>query len=483
MSTATQKGNLLEMHSIQKKLPPRNAENTECRRKKISATLGGFGEARRITFSCLAAAYLRWAIFLLAFLTLQCASTQSQRVHLRLTNLAHLNYLYEEVKISGQPMAIIHIYSEYPDYKWVDAGSEGIACVDDAARAAVVYLRHFEVTNDTSSLRRARRLIDFCRYLQAGDGQFYNFIFADHAINRDGRTSVKSFGWWAARGVWAIGAGYRVLHERDPAYAKILQHHLQKTFVHLDTLLQRYPNIDSINGFKVPRWLLYNSAGDATSELVLGLSAYYRATKDPRVKTYLEKLGEAFLSMQLGDEQNFPYGAFLSWQNIWHGWANGQTQALATIAKLAQRRDFLAAAKREAEFFYPYLQKENFPREMQFARDGAQIRAMKIEQYDQIAYALRPMIVGALRVSESAEDHRFAELAADFALWFFGKNAARKPMYDPNTGRGFDGIRSETEINRNAGAESTIEALYSILEIEANPVARRRLYEKIEKNE
>ncbi|NUM78481.1 hypothetical protein HUU40_29325, partial [candidate division KSB1 bacterium] len=120
---------------------------------------------------------------------------------LRLTNLSHLNSLYEEIKIGGQPMAIIHIYSEYPDYKWVDDSDEGIACVDDAARAAVVYLRHFEVTGDTTSLGRARKLIDFCRYLQAEDGLFYNFIFADHSINREGQTSFKSLGWWAARGV------------------------------------------------------------------------------------------------------------------------------------------------------------------------------------------------------------------------------------------------------------------------------------------
>ncbi|MGH7601854.1 MAG: hypothetical protein ACREOI_36290, partial [bacterium] len=389
------------MQKKQENSLPRNAEATEIRRKKNSATLGDFGEVQRITFSCL-----------IVFLTLQCAFAQSERVHLRLTNLAHLNHLYEEVTIDGQLMAIIHIYSEYPDYKWVDAGNEGIACVDDAARAAVVYLRHFEVTGDTSSLRRARRLIDFCRYLQADDGQFYNFIFADRSINRDGRTSFKSFGWWAARGVWAFGEGYRVLHARDPAYAKTLQQHLQKAFVHLDTLLLRYPNIDSINGFKVPRWLLYNSAGDATSELVLGLSAYYRAAKDPAVKTYLEKLGEAFLAMQLGDEQNFPYGAFLSWQNIWHGWANGQTQALAAIGKLLSRDDFIAAAKREAEFFFTYLQKAGFPREIQFSKNGEKIEAAQVQSYEQIAYAFRPMIVGALRAAESTNEQRFAELAA-----------------------------------------------------------------------
>ena len=51
-------------------------------------------------------------------------------------NLAHLNFLVEDIEIAGQPMAITHIYSEYPHYEWVDASGEGIAAVDDAARAA-----------------------------------------------------------------------------------------------------------------------------------------------------------------------------------------------------------------------------------------------------------------------------------------------------------------------------------------------------------
>jgi hypothetical protein len=66
--------------------------------------------------------------------------------------------------------------------------------------------------------------------------------------------------------------------------------------------------------------------------------------------------------------------------------------------------------------------------------------------------------------------------------WFFGNNPAAMQMYDPKTGRGFDGILSATEINRNAGAESTIEALYAILEVEANATARARLLAWLEKH-
>jgi hypothetical protein len=48
-------------------------------------------------------------------------------------------------------------------------------------------------------------------------------------------------------------------------------------------------------------------------------------------------------------------------------------------------------------------------------------------------------------------------------------------MYDPATGRCFDGISDSTRINRNSGAESTIEALYTLLEIEQYPLARKYL--------
>jgi hypothetical protein len=49
-------------------------------------------------------------------------------------------------------------------------------------------------------------------------------------------------------------------------------------------------------------------------------------------------------------------------------------------------------------------------------------------------------------------------------------------MYDPDTGRCFDGLEDGNTINRNAGAESTIEALATILEIEQHPQALRWLF-------
>jgi hypothetical protein len=57
-----------------------------------------------------------------------------------------------------------------------------------------------------------------------------------------------------------------------------------------------------------------------------------------------------------------------------------------------------------------------------------------------------------------------------------GNNPAKTAMYDPKTGRCFDGIIDSTTVNYNSGAESTIEGLYTIIEITNNPIAKQYLF-------
>jgi len=84
--------------------------------------------------------------------------------------------------------------------------------------------------------------------------------------------------------------------------------------------------------------------------------------------------------------------------------------------------------------------------------------------------------VGLIRLHEATGDVRYAKMAGLAASWLTGNNRVGEPMYDPATGRCFDGLEDGNVINRNSGAESTIEALYTILEIEQHPEARRWLF-------
>ena len=389
-------------------------------------------------------------------------------------NLAHLNFLVEDVDIAGQTMAITHIYSEYPRYEWVDASGEGIAAVDDAARAALVYLRDYESTGDAASLDKARRLLNFILYMQAEDGQFYNFIL-DRAgtINKTGNTSFKSSGWWAARAAYALATGSRVLGSVDPEYASRLEQAFQRIRdVWTGEVAAHYGKYDQVHDVQVPAWLIA-SAGDVSSVAVLALAEYDRATdgKDPATRDLLAKLGEGLATYQAGDDRNYPFGWHPDTATSpfsWHAWGSTQTFALARAGQQLDRPEWIASARQEADAFYARL----------LAGEMVNEWGVLPLEFPQIAYGVNSVVQGLVALHQATGDDTYGKLAGLAAGWFYGNNAAGFPMYDPATGRGYDGLlgASSFRVNRNAGAESTIEALMAIQAVHADPVASRYIH-------
>ena len=78
-----------------------------------------------------------------------------------------------------------------------------------------------------------------------------------------------------------------------------------------------------------------------------------------------------------------------------------------------------------------------------------------------------------LTVGSATRRGGLSRLAALTAAWYFGANAAGTPMYDPATGRTFDGVAGDGKVNRNSGAESTIHGLLSMLALDAEPAVTR----------
>jgi len=385
-----------------------------------------------------------------------------------IVNFAHLEHLTEQITMAGDTVDIVHVYANYPDYRWVSAkesGPEGIACVDDAARAAVVYMRDFELHHRQTSLDHARRLLRFVLAMQDPDGQFYNFIYEDHAINTDGKTSFKSFGWWAARGVWSLGHGYRVFKTIDSVFARRLGSAVERSLPHVHALLRKHGQREEEGGFAFPRWLLHESAADATSELLLGLVEYWRAEPSDSLRDAIRRLADGLALMQNGDIGTFPFGLHRSWRTQWHLWGNSQTQVLAMAGRVLGDSAMISSARREADGFYTRLLCEGLFKEMDLRTPDVRT------EFEQIAYGIRPMAVGLIRLYEATGNADYARLAGVSASWLFGNNAAGTAMYDPATGRCYDGIQSSTGINRNSGAESTIEALGTLIELEAYPEA------------
>ncbi len=389
-------------------------------------------------------------------------------------NLAHLNFLVEDVEIAGQPMAITHIYSEYPRYEWVDASGEGIACIDDAARAALVYLEDYDRTHDSASLDKGRRLLNFVLYMQDADGQFYNFI-TDRAgtINKTGNTSYKSSGWWAARAARALAAGSLVLRTVDPAYADRLGEAFQRIRgVWAQEVAGVYGKVSQVHGVNVPAWLI-EGGSDVTSIAVLALLDYDRATggQDGPTRDLLVKLCEALSSYQAGDARNYPFGLHPDSASApfdWHAWGSTQVFALARAGQQLAHPEWVASAQREADDFYTRLLAGSMVAEwgvLPFA-------------YPQIAYGMDSIVQGLIALRKATGNDTYSKLAGLVAAWFYGNNPAGFAMYDPATGRGYDGLLGPTSfrVNRNAGAESTIETLIAIQAVNADPAASRYLH-------
>ncbi len=368
-------------------------------------------------------------------------------------NTAHLEHLSEDVVRGGDTLRIVHIYADAPSYAWIADSDEGAACVDDAARAAVFYLRRYQYTGDETARRAARKLLAFVQYMQADNGLFYNFVWDNTLrINREHPNSVADeFGWWAARAVWALGEGARILENSDPALSRQYAGAIRRTYPYLDALLARYGETVEQNGFTFPAWLVAESAGDATGELLLGLAALQKAYPDNALQQRIDRFADGIERMRFGDMQTFPYGGFASYPGGWHAWGNSQTMALASSARTE-------AARQEADQFYSRLLVEGWLHSLDYA-------AREPRYFEQIAYGVRPVAVGLVRLYEATGDEQYARMAGLAASWLAGNNAAGTPMYDPATGRGYDGIGDSATVNYNSGAESTIEALLTLLEV------------------
>ncbi len=385
-------------------------------------------------------------------------------------NLAHLDVLGEDVVLDGDTLRFVHIYAE-PDgdggWAFVGDDDEGISCVDDVARAAVVYLRHYQETGDDASRRTAVKLLRFVRHQQAPSGLFYNFVWdRDLTPNTTFVTSVATdVSWWTARAVWALGTGARVLAESDSGEAAAALAAVRRVEPHLDRLLARFGETAPEDGRPFPQWLVAQTGADATSELLLGLVEVERAAPTPAGARRARQFADGIGALRFGTLAASPWGGHASWAGGWHGWGNSQTQALATGVRAGVLSDgALASARAEAQTLYAHLLVEGWLHEITYAT-GAE------RAFEQIAYDVRPAAVGLARLHRATGDAGYGVMAGLAAAWFAGDNPAEAVMADPATGRGYDGILSPDRVNGNAGAESTIEAQMTLLEVGLDPAA------------
>ncbi len=412
-----------------------------------------------------------------------------------LTNLAHLGALGTTIVPRAQAghstyrqdvepaLGVLWTYAEPAGaggWKLVGGGDydaaaktygQGAYNADDMARAAVVYVRHWRQFGDDASRVAGRQLLRGLTYLQDADGPHAGNVVLwmqpDGTLHpsptpKDSPDPSDASGdtYWVARTLWALGEGYQAFAPVDPPFAAFLRDRflLSLGALERDALAGR-GTYHAVDGLRLPAWLPADGA-DAASEAVLGLAAYLRTDRDPRVTADLRLLADGIAAASRGGPTTWPFGAvlpFLRSRTTWHAWGDQMPAALVAAATASSPGGvWLRDAAKELGSFVPHELVQGGP---------DNLWAPAPSDLSQIAYGASTQVTNLLRAGGAGN----LRLAAFAASWFFGANRAGQAVYDPATGVTRDGIGADGKINPNSGAESTIEGLLAMLALDRQP--------------
>jgi hypothetical protein len=416
-----------------------------------------------------------------------------------LTNLDHLDFLGTRVAPPDQPGHTTYRLGQEPEigtlwtyadrqadgsYRRIGGGTydpatdtygQGAFNADDVTRAAVVYLRDWQLNHDTDSRNAAYDLLRGVAYHQTvtgpDAGNVVLWMQPDGTLNPSAEPveqpdpSDSDASYWLARTVWALGEGYAAFKREDPAFARFLKQRLDLAIDAVDRqVLDRYGEYLRIDGRRMPAWLIVDGA-DASAEAVLGLAAYVEAGGTPQARTALRQLADGIARTGGGDAADWPFGGLRPWAvslGNWHAWASQMPAGLARASQALGKKSLATPAARDSFTFDPWLLTSGGP-------DNGRLPTRS--DRTQIAYGVDSRVQSLLASADATGRRVGGDLAGVVAAWYFGANASGAPTYDPATGITFDGVAGDGTVNRNSGAESTIHGLLSMLALDAHPRA------------
>jgi hypothetical protein len=339
--------------------------------------------------------------------------------------LGYLESLTYDFERDGNPISAVLTYAEpNPDKPGTlqaviaaDTGYEGIACVDDTARAALLALKVYERANSRKALALAKRWLTFVEYMQYSDGDFANFIRNGAGVrNASGPTSVKGGYAWSSRALWALAAAYRLTG--DERYRKRFQ------------ACKLAPTVDN----------------KMNAVLALGEMELYQADPSPALRDSIVERVERIVA------RNPPYFHDLPRRRHVELWGYHQLHAVAEASRLLEEPRWLVSCRHTVKNLVERDVRAMFWRDYpDKGKDGV------------CAYMVTPLVQGLGSMYRATGARKYRDLALQGTAWFYGRNDARSAMYDPETGMCRDGI-TDGIASGNRGAESSIEAGFAELE-------------------
>jgi len=290
-----------------------------------------------------------------------------------------------------------------------ESGVEGVACIDDAARALVLWSDLWEQTKLPVARDWVEGLLAFCRWMQQDDGRFVNFVLDWTGVrNTDGITSqADGASFWQARGARGMAKVWRVFgDERARADYERAKASFDERPVGSDA--------------RAVQILAALDAGDSRADIA-------RWCDD----IASQRRGDVLLDAHDATEP--------------HLWGHIQEGVLATAGAALDRRDLIDLARRSADAYLVPLVAAGFDLPM-------------VQPYGAASAAFS---LG--RLAEVTGDPRYAAASRDARAWFDGRNPAKRPVYDRAAGRVADGVDG-TQLNPHSGAESNIAGAQAVID-------------------
>ena len=168
--------------------------------------------------------------------------------------IRQIRKLSRNIEVDGESLRVIGVYMVKDGDQWRlddadDTGYEGVACVDDVARAAILFLEAWRRFQLPQALDEASGYLRFLLYMQQPDGRFANFILNwQGEQNLTGPTSVPHGPNWNARALRALALAaacsddrrYREAFERSLGPVTAGRHYADIRALHVLAALALY---------------------------------------------------------------------------------------------------------------------------------------------------------------------------------------------------------------------------------------------------
>ena len=331
--------------------------------------------------------------------------------------LRQLELLSRPVPAAGHRATAVAVYADATDHTFpaADLGYEGVACVDDVARALVLFLDLWEATHVPPLRVRAEGFVDFLLYMQQQDGLFVNFIWDwDGRRNDTGPTSFPGGGFWHARGVRALAKAALVLGDERAAGGML------RGFAAIRETRDVPPDVRSVHALM-------------TIELI-------RAGRMSEMRAELGRWADEIAQLRRGAILLDNPDAAAP-----HLWGHIQEGVLAEAGALLGRADLLDIARDSALAYLAPLIESGF--------DEAVVQP----------YGVASAIYSVDRLATLTGDERFVDLTRKARAWFDGRNPANRVVYDRDAGKVHDGI-DDGVLNLHSGAESNIVGAQALID-------------------